>query len=90
MERPEPGNLQGEMLPTPSSHHCHFQQILLVHKRKLRASFCAQEAHEKEGKGEAWWYTPVILAPGRMRQEDHEFEGRMSVAVRSKPAWGMW
>jgi hypothetical protein len=28
---------------------------------------------QKTGSGWAWWHTPVILALGRLRQEDREF-----------------
>jgi hypothetical protein len=26
---------------------------------------------------QAWWYTPVIPALGRLRQEDHDFEASL-------------
>jgi hypothetical protein len=29
-----------------------------------------------------WWYTPVIPALGRIRQENHEFEGSLVYTVR--------
>jgi hypothetical protein len=29
-----------------------------------------------------WWYTPVILALGRLRQEDHEFPVRLNYRTR--------
>jgi hypothetical protein len=31
----------------------------------------------------AWWFTPVIPALGRLRQEDHEFEANLGSIARS-------
>jgi hypothetical protein len=33
-----------------------------------------------------WWYTPVILALGRQRQEDTEFQDSLGYKVSSRPA----
>jgi hypothetical protein len=30
-----------------------------------------------------WWHTPVILAPWRPRQKDHEFEAILGYIIRS-------
>jgi hypothetical protein len=35
--------------------------------------------------GQAWWYMPLILTPGRLRQEDGELEASLSYIVSSKP-----
>jgi hypothetical protein len=32
--------------------------------------------------GQAWWYTPVIPAPGRQKQEDYDFEVSLSYITR--------
>jgi hypothetical protein len=36
-----------------------------------------------------WWYTPVIPAPGKLRREDHKFEGSLGYKGRAcfKKIW---
>jgi hypothetical protein len=36
---------------------------------------------------QAWWYTPIIPALRRLRQqEDHKFETRLGYIISSRPA----
>jgi hypothetical protein len=35
------------------------------------------------GYSQVWWFTPVILALGRLKQEDHEFEASLGYIERS-------
>jgi hypothetical protein len=34
-----------------------------------------------------WWYTPVIPALRRLRQEDLKFQARLGYLMNSRPAW---
>jgi hypothetical protein len=36
---------------------------------------------------QAWWYTSVISALGRLRQEDHQFEANLGYIATSKSTW---
>jgi hypothetical protein len=37
--------------------------------------------------GKAWWYMPVILVLGRLRQKDLEFETSLGHVVSSRLTW---
>jgi hypothetical protein len=41
-------------------------------------------ASHSGGKGRAWWYTPVIPALGRKRQENHKFKASLGNIVKSR------
>jgi hypothetical protein len=45
--------------------------------------FKGKGASKVEGSNQVWWRTPVILALGRLRQEDHEFKTNLSYMVRN-------
>jgi hypothetical protein len=33
----------------------------------------------------AWWYTPIILAPRRLKEEDWRAQGQPGIIASSKP-----
>lgn len=41
-----------------------------------KANEIKEKEREKNSKKSswAWWYTPIILAPGKQRQEDQKFK----------------
>jgi hypothetical protein len=43
--------------------------------------YCS-EISRSELLSQEWWHTPVILAFGRLRQEDREFEASMDYTER--------
>lgn len=50
------------------------------------ASFGPSHGSRSHGCHQAWWYTPVILALGTPRPEDHKYDPSVSCQVSSRPA----
>jgi hypothetical protein len=61
----------------PSKHESLISNPSTTTKKKKK-----RKKEKNSQRGQAWWYTPVIPALGRLRQEDLEFEASMDYIAK--------